>query len=115
MASSRINELATAIAEHTKVISNYLSSKNLSAPSFDVGDLNELPITPADGDSYKARMKLIAATQELHDLVLGPKESLRHLAWDSVDSLSLRAMYHFEVAQAVPLTEGLVTLSSPTS
>ena len=82
MVAIRITELASAITENTKIITEYLSSKNLSAPSFDVDGLSELPISPADGDAYTARSKLVAATKELHDLTVGPKESLRHLAWD---------------------------------
>jgi hypothetical protein len=44
--------------------------------------LDEFPISPADEEPYKARLKIIAATKELHDLSLGPKEGLRYLAWD---------------------------------
>jgi hypothetical protein len=82
MAVAHITELASAITENAKIITDYLSSKNLPAPSFDVDGLSELPISPADGDAYVARSKLVAATKELHDLTVGPKESLRHLAWD---------------------------------
>ncbi|PVH87919.1 S-adenosyl-L-methionine-dependent methyltransferase [Cadophora sp. DSE1049] len=103
MATARLTELANVIAESTKIITQYLESKNLSAPSFDVDGLTELSISPADKEAYSARSKLVAATKELHDLAVGPKESLRHLAWDSVNSLSLRAVYHFKIAESVPI------------
>jgi hypothetical protein len=31
---------------------------------------------------FTARLNIIAATKELHDLAVGPKEGLRPLAWD---------------------------------
>lgn len=82
MTTARFAELATVIAESTTTITECLTVKGLSAPSFDVDGLTELPISPADKAAYSARLKLIAATKELHDLAVGPKESLRHLAWD---------------------------------
>lgn len=82
MGSNRITELSGAIAENSKVITDYLAARNLPAPSFDVDGLTELAISPADPEAFAARSNLIAATKELHDLVLGPKEHLRHLAWD---------------------------------
>ncbi|CZR64269.1 related to sterigmatocystin 7-O-methyltransferase precursor [Phialocephala subalpina] len=104
MASNRLTELANAISENTKIITDYLASKNLSAPSLDADGLVELPISPADKDAWTARSKLVAATKELQVLTVGPKESLRHLAWDCVNNLSLRAIYHFDIAKAVPLS-----------
>jgi hypothetical protein len=82
MAVARLTELAVSIAENTEIITSYLTSRNLAAPSFDVDGLIELQISPADKEAYTARSKLVAATKELHDLAVGPKESLRHLAWD---------------------------------
>lgn len=82
MASIRITELSSSIAENSRVIIGYLTSKNLPAPSYDVDGLTELSISPADKEAFAARSNLIAATKELHDIVLGPKEVLRHLAWD---------------------------------
>lgn len=82
MASNRLTVLANTIAESTKIITEYLASKNLPVPSFDVNGLTELSISPADKEAWTARSKEVAATKELHDLTVGPKESLRHLAWD---------------------------------
>ena len=82
MASNRITELSGSIAENSRIVTDYLASKNLPAPSFDVDGLTELSISPVDKEAFAARSNLIAATKELHDLVLGPKEALRHLSWD---------------------------------
>jgi hypothetical protein len=84
MTSNRITELSGSIAENSKIITNYLAARNLPAPSFDVDGLTELAISPADAEAFAARSSLIAATKELHDLIMGPKESLRHLAWDVI-------------------------------
>lgn len=78
----RLTSLSNEIAKNTKILTEYLSSKDLEAPSFDVNGLTEFPISPNDEVPFKARLELIAATKELHDLTLGPKEGLRYLAWD---------------------------------
>jgi hypothetical protein len=82
MVSNRLTELASTIAENTKVITEYLTSKNLPPPSFEADGLDGLSISPEDKDASAARSKLVAATRELHDLTVGPKEILRHLAWN---------------------------------
>jgi hypothetical protein len=78
----RITDLSDEISKNSKILTDYLSSKGIEAASFDVDGLDEFPISPADEEPYKARLKIIAATKELHDLSLGPKEGLRYLAWD---------------------------------
>jgi hypothetical protein len=78
----RITTLSDEISRNSKIITDYLSEKGLEAASFDVDGLAEFPINPNDELVFKARLDLIAATKELHDLALGPKEGLRYLAWD---------------------------------
>lgn len=78
----RMTALATEISEKTKIVADYLSSKGLDAASFDANGLAEFPIPPEDEIPSKARLELAAATKELHDISLGPKEGLRYLAWD---------------------------------
>jgi hypothetical protein len=77
-----MTELSNDIAKNTKIITDYLSSKGLEAASFDINGLDEFPISPTDDIPFKARLDLIAATKQLHDISLGPKEHLRYLAWD---------------------------------
>jgi hypothetical protein len=79
---NRLTALSTEIAGKTKIITDYLSSKGLEAASFDVNGLYEFPISSEDEEPFNARLELIAATRELHAIVLGPKEFLRSLAWD---------------------------------
>lgn len=122
----RITALADDISKNSKIVTDYLSEKNLEAASFDVDGLAAFPIDPNDEVAFRARLDLIAATKELHDLTLGPKEGLRYLAWDvsskvlcpseshltdnskSINQLSLQAMHEFKVAEAVPL-EGSIS------
>ena len=78
----RMTTLATQIAEKTKIITDYLTAKNLEAASFDVNGLAEFPIPSEDKVPFNARLELVALTQELHDIALTPKEGLRYLAWD---------------------------------
>ena len=79
---TRLTQLADDISLNTKIITEYLAAKNLDAPSFDEDGLTELLISPADKEAFSARSKLVVATKELHDLATGPKEGLRHLAWN---------------------------------
>jgi hypothetical protein len=81
-AVNRLTELATTIEENTKIVTDYLTSKGLSTPSFDVDGLEEFPIPSTDKEAFTARLSVIAATKELHDLAVGPREGLRYLAWD---------------------------------
>ena len=76
-------------AMNTKIVTDYLESKGLAAPSFDVDGLDEYPIPPTEEVPFKARLKLISLTKEMHDLALGPKEGLRFLAWDVRRSITL--------------------------
>ena len=85
----RMTQLSSDIAKNTKIITEYLSSKGLEAASFDVDGLDEFPISATDEVPFKARLDLIAATKELHDVALGPKEGLRYLAWDVSNTLPL--------------------------
>jgi len=68
--------------KNTKIITEYLSSKGLEAASFDVNELDEFLIALTDEIPFMARLELIAATKELHDVALGLKEGLRCLACD---------------------------------
>lgn len=78
----RLVELGDGISSTARLLTSYLSSKGLDAASFDVDGLAEYPIPPEDKQAVNHRESLIAMTKELHDLALGPKESLRYLAWD---------------------------------
>ncbi|KAK5995933.1 Chlorophenol O-methyltransferase [Cladobotryum mycophilum] len=110
----RITTLSQEISKKTKVITDYLTSKGLDAASFDVDGLAEFPIPAEEKEPYEARLHLVALTKELHDIAVGPKESLRYLAWDCVNNLSLQAIWEFKVAQAVPL-DGMISYEDLTT
>jgi hypothetical protein len=88
---AEIARLSNTITECSKIVTDYLTTKGLEAPSFDVNGLAEYPIPPSDEAPFKARLKLIEATKELHDPALGPKEGLRFLAWDVYRPSSIKA------------------------
>jgi len=111
---NRMTTLAKEISEKTTIIVDYLTSRGLEAASFDVNGLAEFPIPPEDDVPFKARLDLAAATKELHDISVGPKESVRNLAWDCANTLSLRAMWEFNVAQVVPL-DGTISFEDLTA
>jgi len=77
----RMTLLAQKISENTAIITEYLTSKGLEAASFNVNGLAEFPIPQEDQVPFKARLELAAATRELHDIAVGPKEHLRDLSW----------------------------------
>ncbi|KAK0640600.1 O-methyltransferase-domain-containing protein [Cercophora newfieldiana] len=111
---NRMTTLAKEISENTAIITDYLTSKGLEAASFDVNGLAEFPIPREDEVPFKARLDLAAATKELYDISVGPQQALRDLAWDCADSLSLHAVWDFDIARAVPL-EGTISYEELTA
>ena len=121
--NARLAELAQTISNKTKIVTDYLAEHGLAAPSWDVNGAVDFPIPESAGEAYAARVELIAATKELHDLTLGPKQGLSWLSWDVsvscihtmanpltdkfMNNLSLQAMWEFRVAEFVPL-EGAI-------
>lgn len=71
MSQSRIADLAAAIATHTSQIDGYLTEKGLPYPSFDVKAPVNLALSP---DIEKSRCAVLEASQELNDLLQGPKD-----------------------------------------
>ncbi|QMW48518.1 O-methyltransferase [Aspergillus flavus] len=100
---NRLTVLSNVIAEKTKVISDFLASKGVEPPSFDVDGQADYAISADDKEAYEARLELIAASKELYALSHGPKDHIRNLCWDAMDPLSLHAIWTFRVPQAVPL------------
>ncbi|KAK7951743.1 O-methyltransferase [Apiospora aurea] len=89
--------------ERMELLTDFLASKGPDAPSLSVDELADLPVSPNGNEPFEARAELTKATRELHDIVLGPRESLRVLAWGSTDQLSLQAVWEFKIAEAVPM------------
>ncbi|PBP15774.1 S-adenosyl-L-methionine-dependent methyltransferase [Diplocarpon rosae] len=99
--ASRLLELAATITSETAKLDRAIKESGCPVPSFDVdGPLN----FPKLGDEIKrAREEVLRATKELGDLVTGPTESVRWMAWDHNNSLSLHAIYHYRIAQSFPI------------
>jgi hypothetical protein len=70
---SRIAELAAVVASHTKQIDDHLTANGLPQPSFDTDGPAELQLPP---QLEQARAVVLQATQELNDLLQGPRELL---------------------------------------
>lgn len=72
---SRIAELASSIQAHTVEVDEYISSRGLPSPSFDVSMPPQLDLPESIRLSSTA---VIEATSELHSLMLGPMGFLFH-------------------------------------
>ena len=84
---SRLVELAHTITRETEKLDKYLRESGSAMPSFDVDAPMDFPILPEE--MQRARQKVVETTKELGDLVVGPTEGVRWMAWD-VSSLSSR-------------------------
>jgi hypothetical protein len=80
--SSRLTELTDLISTNTKTIEQYFADNNLPSLSFDITAPKDFPVPTANAALQQARRTVINATQELHDLIVGPRESLRWMSWN---------------------------------
>ncbi|KAF2087636.1 S-adenosyl-L-methionine-dependent methyltransferase [Saccharata proteae CBS 121410] len=101
--TSRLAALTQVIATETRKIEQYFAANALPVLSFDAGAPLDFPVPASNVEIQRARRAVVNATQELHDLMVGPRESIRWMGWSYNDNLSLHAVYHFDIAQAVPL------------
>ncbi|KAK0105630.1 hypothetical protein ONS95_004160 [Cadophora gregata] len=99
--TSKLIELAATITRETEKLDKYMKEKGLPAPSFEPDAPLNFP--KLDAEAKRAREEIVRATKELGDLVTGPTESVRWMAWDHNNSLSLQAIYHYKIAQSFPL------------
>lgn len=76
----RLITLSKDIEEKTRYLTDALRSKGLEAPCYKADGLSDFPLTEIE--AVRARQELVALTKELHDLVLGPRESLKNMAWE---------------------------------
>jgi hypothetical protein len=77
---SRLIELARMITKETETLDEYVRESGCSMPGFDVDAPMDFPSLPEE--IQRARQKVVESTQELRDLVVGPTEGLRWMAWD---------------------------------
>ncbi|TEY87529.1 hypothetical protein BOTCAL_0001g00550 [Botryotinia calthae] len=96
MATTRIAELATQVAENTKRVDEYLRQHDLPSPSFDAEGPVDFCIRSEE--IQRARNLAIDGAAELLDLLRGPKESLQ-----PVNATSLQAIHRFDIVRKVPI------------
>ena len=84
MKASRISYLADVIAKQTAIVDAYLTAHGLPALSFEP-DGPAKPLIPAhETEIVAAQDKVIASTQELHDLMKGPTEMLMGISVNTI-------------------------------
>ncbi|KAF4621959.1 hypothetical protein G7Y89_g14385 [Cudoniella acicularis] len=93
--TSSLVELAAIITRETEKVEKYIKESGSQVPSFEIDGPLDFPRLPEDIKT--ARLEVMRATKELGDLVTGPREGIRWMAWDHNNSLSLRAIYHYQI------------------
>lgn len=74
--TSRITELAKLIAEKTAILESYFQTNGIPKPSFDINGPQHISIPPQVKDVAAAHADVLAATRDLHTLMLGPSTAL---------------------------------------
>ena len=78
--TSKLLELAQIISRETEKLDSYLKANGHPEPTFDVDAPSHFP--KLSGELKKSREDVMRATKELGELVAGPSESVRWMAWD---------------------------------
>jgi hypothetical protein len=84
--TSKLIQLAQIISRETEKLDNYIKANGLPEPSFDVDAPSSFP--KVSGELNHSREEVMRATKELGELVAGPSESVRWMAWDVSSLLS---------------------------
>ncbi|KAF2491084.1 putative O-methyltransferase [Lophium mytilinum] len=100
---SRIAELAAAVAHHTQRIDRYLAENRLPYPSFDADGPANLGLPP---DLEQSRTAALQATQELNDLLQGPRDLLFNHHHNIL--VYLKLVSRFDLANKLPV-DGEIT------
>lgn len=75
----RMGALAEIIRAETEKLETYLKANGIAQPSFHVDAPLDFPHLP--DEIQESRQKIVFATNELANLVRGPRESVRFGAW----------------------------------
>jgi len=78
--TSKLIELAATITRETEKLDRYIRESGIPEPSFDADAPLNFP--KLSDEVRKAREQVVRATKELGDLVAGPTEIVRWMAWD---------------------------------
>ncbi|KAJ3578752.1 hypothetical protein NPX13_g1815 [Xylaria arbuscula] len=95
---SHIAQLASTVAAYTQQIDDYLTTHSIPHPSFDANGPVNLRLPP---DLEQLLTALLDATQELNDLLQGPRDLLFNHHHNRL--LYLKLISHFEIAKKVPI------------
>jgi len=79
---SRVLRLTDIISSKTRMIDEYLALNNLPALTWDASGPADFPVPSSNDEIQIARRAVVNATKELHDLMVGPRETLRWMAWN---------------------------------
>ncbi|QQK40505.1 Sterigmatocystin 8-O-methyltransferase [Penicillium digitatum] len=108
MVSSRIESLASVIAESAHELRTLLAEHSLEEPSFAADCPISIALPPAVD---AARNALLHAACEIQDLLLDPADLLRTYATHA-HLVSLHFIQQFNVAQLVPTSGGAITFAA---
>ncbi|OOF90715.1 hypothetical protein ASPCADRAFT_211898 [Aspergillus carbonarius ITEM 5010] len=99
--SNSLADLAAQISHATEQVNAFLAANGHPQPSFDRDAPSAFPEAPAAIQA--ARQQILDACQTMYDALVGPAEHLRWMACRYHDMSSLRWLYHFNIAAAIPL------------
>ncbi|KAI1343218.1 S-adenosyl-L-methionine-dependent methyltransferase [Xylariaceae sp. FL0016] len=92
--------LARKISHGTAVVESHLVKNRIPIPGFHKTLLLDYPALPEH--VARCRREVIEATQELHDLMVGPRENVRWMAWDFMGTQCLQLISHYKLVNLVP-------------
>lgn len=90
---ARLTTLSQAIQEKTKLLTKSLSQKGIDAPSFEIEGSSGFPLEKLDLEDKLVRDEIINLSQKLHDLLVGPQDTLKNLAWN-VSQVSIESLQY---------------------
>ncbi|KAI1773274.1 O-methyltransferase-domain-containing protein [Hypoxylon cercidicola] len=93
-----LTSMAESILARAKKIDAYLEAQNIAYPSFDDDTLDQLPPKLQD-----ERWAFVNDVNELKQLSRGAAQRTLDCAFSWADGLGLRVVYHYKLANAVPL------------
>ncbi|RYO85574.1 hypothetical protein DL766_005871 [Monosporascus sp. MC13-8B] len=83
------------VSTETEKVEKYFRENGLLLPSFGVRSLDNISLLP--DHISKNRFEVIKATQELKSLIVEPRETVRWMAWDFMNTQSLQLVNHFRI------------------
>lgn len=78
--TSLLVKLSQIIARETEKVDTYFRENSIPTPTFEADGFSEYPTLP--DEIQKSRLAVVKAAADLKNLMVGPKESLRWMAWD---------------------------------